>query len=41
MRYFPLRRGFNVMPPIVHKQFELFATEVVPILRKRGLFRND
>ncbi|WP_248447946.1 LLM class flavin-dependent oxidoreductase [Sinorhizobium meliloti] len=33
--------GFNVMPPIVHKQFELFATEVVPILRKRGLFRND
>ncbi|AEH84913.1 MULTISPECIES: LLM class flavin-dependent oxidoreductase [Mesorhizobium] len=33
--------GFNVMPPIVHKQFELFATEVVPILRKRGLFRED
>jgi FMN-dependent oxidoreductase (nitrilotriacetate monooxygenase family) len=33
--------GFNVMPPIVHKQFELFATEVVPILRKRGLFRTD
>lgn len=33
--------GFNVMPPIVHRQFELFATEVVPILRKRGLFRTD
>jgi FMN-dependent oxidoreductase (nitrilotriacetate monooxygenase family) len=33
--------GFNVMPPIVNKQFELFATEVVPILRKRGLFRTD
>ncbi|CDN57564.1 Nitrilotriacetate monooxygenase component A (plasmid) [Neorhizobium galegae bv. officinalis bv. officinalis str. HAMBI 1141] len=33
--------GFNVMPPIVNKQLELFATEVVPILRKRGLFRTD
>lgn len=33
--------GFNVMPPIVHKQSELFATEVIPILRKRGLFRTD
>jgi FMN-dependent oxidoreductase (nitrilotriacetate monooxygenase family) len=33
--------GFNVMPPIVHKQLELFANEVVPILRKRNLFRSD
>ncbi len=33
--------GFNVMPPIMHSQFELFASEVVPILRRRGLFRQD
>lgn len=33
--------GFNVMPPIVFSQLELFATEVVPILRRRGLFRAD
>lgn len=33
--------GFNVMPPIINQQLELFASEVVPILRKRGLFRSD
>ncbi|GJE62347.1 LLM class flavin-dependent oxidoreductase [Methylobacterium trifolii] len=33
--------GFNVMPPIMHSQFTLFAEEVVPLLRKRGLFRED
>lgn len=33
--------GFNVMPPILDRQFELFATQVVPILQKRGLFRRD
>lgn len=33
--------GFNVMPPIINQQLELFANEVVPILRKRGLFRSD
>ncbi len=33
--------GFNVMPPIMHGQFRLFAEEVVPILRRRGLFRRD
>ena len=33
--------GFNVMPPVMHSQFELFAAEVVPILRRRGLFRHD
>ena len=32
--------GFNVMPPVINQQLELFASEVVPILRKRGLFRN-
>ncbi|WAJ27813.1 LLM class flavin-dependent oxidoreductase [Antarcticirhabdus aurantiaca] len=33
--------GFNVMPPVMHGQFRLFAEEVVPILRRRGLFRHD
>lgn len=33
--------GFNVMPPRMHDQLELFASEVVPILRKRGLFRSE
>ena len=32
--------GFNVMPPVITQQLELFANEVVPILRKRGLFRS-
>ncbi|MGX1788522.1 LLM class flavin-dependent oxidoreductase [Bosea sp. NPDC055332] len=33
--------GFNVMPPWIHGGFEIFVAEVVPILRKRGLFRED
>lgn len=33
--------GFNVMPPIIYRQFEIFTAEVVPILRKRGLFRTE
>jgi FMN-dependent oxidoreductase (nitrilotriacetate monooxygenase family) len=33
--------GFNVMPPIINQQFELFTAEVVPLLRQRGLFRHD
>ena len=33
--------GFNVMPPILPQQFEIFAGEVVPLLRKRGLFRSE
>ena len=33
--------GFNVMPPILYRQFEVFTAEVVPILQKRGLFRRD
>lgn len=33
--------GFNVMPPLMTQQLELFTSEVVPILRKRGLFRHD
>lgn len=33
--------GFNVMPPWYPAGFDVFASEVVPILRKRGLFRHD
>lgn len=33
--------GFNVMPPVITQQLELFASEVVPLLRKRGLFRSE
>jgi FMN-dependent oxidoreductase (nitrilotriacetate monooxygenase family) len=33
--------GFNVMPPALPSGLELFADHVVPVLRKRGLFRTD
>ncbi|MGE7468846.1 LLM class flavin-dependent oxidoreductase [Bosea sp. NPDC003192] len=33
--------GFNVMPPYLTGGFDSFVAEVVPILRKRGLFRQD
>lgn len=33
--------GFNVMPPVIYEQLELFASEVVPLLQKRGLFRTE
>lgn len=33
--------GFNVMPPLLPLQFEVFAAEVVPILQRRGLFRTE
>ena len=29
------------MPPVITQQLELFASEVVPILRKGGLFGSD
>lgn len=32
--------GFNIMPPWLTGGFDVFAAEVVPILRKRGLFRE-
>jgi FMN-dependent oxidoreductase (nitrilotriacetate monooxygenase family) len=32
--------GFNVMPPYYPGGLEVFTTEVVPILRARGLFRE-
>ncbi|NLS68005.1 LLM class flavin-dependent oxidoreductase [Bradyrhizobium brasilense] len=33
--------GFNVMPPWLPGGFDIFAEQVVPILRKRGLFRGE
>ncbi|CAH2599931.1 N-acetyl-S-(2-succino)cysteine monooxygenase [Rhodovastum atsumiense] len=33
--------GFNVMPPWLTGGFDRFAEHVVPILRQRGLFRED
>lgn len=33
--------GFNVMPPILPAQFDIFASQVIPLLRKRGLFRSE
>jgi hypothetical protein len=33
--------GFNVMPPWLPGSFDVFAEQVVPILRKRGVFRED
>ena len=32
--------GFNVMPPVLPKMLDVFASEVIPILQKRGLFRR-
>ncbi|MFG3756881.1 nitrilotriacetate monooxygenase, partial [Klebsiella pneumoniae] len=31
--------GFNIMPPWLTGGFDAFAEHVVPILRRRGLFR--
>src|SRR3954463_8971441 len=33
--------GFNVMPPLLPAQFDVFAGEVVPLLQRRGLFRTE
>jgi FMN-dependent oxidoreductase (nitrilotriacetate monooxygenase family) len=33
--------GFNIMPAVLPSGFELFAEHVVPLLRKRGLMRDD
>ncbi|HXC28640.1 MAG TPA: LLM class flavin-dependent oxidoreductase [Stellaceae bacterium] len=33
--------GFNVMPPLLPVQLDVFSAEVVPILRRRGLFRSE
>ncbi|WP_295041990.1 LLM class flavin-dependent oxidoreductase [uncultured Paracoccus sp.] len=33
--------GFNVMPPWIHGGFDAFVDHVLPMLRRRGLFRSD
>lgn len=33
--------GLNIMPPVLPSGLELFADHVVPILRRRGLFRHE
>jgi FMN-dependent oxidoreductase (nitrilotriacetate monooxygenase family) len=33
--------GFNLMPPVLPWMLEVFIAEVVPLLRKRGLFRDE
>jgi alkanesulfonate monooxygenase SsuD/methylene tetrahydromethanopterin reductase-like flavin-dependent oxidoreductase (luciferase family) len=33
--------GFNVMAPVLPSGLELFVDHVVPLLRKRGLFRSE
>ena len=33
--------GFNVMPPVLPDGLEVFAEHVLPVLRKRGLFRAE
>ena len=32
--------GFNVMPPVLPVQLEVFSAEVIPLLQRRGLFRT-
>ncbi|TWP52082.1 LLM class flavin-dependent oxidoreductase [Lentzea tibetensis] len=33
--------GFNIMPAVLPSGLEVFAAEVLPILRQRGLFRTE
>ncbi|MEI7712695.1 MAG: LLM class flavin-dependent oxidoreductase [Rhodospirillales bacterium] len=33
--------GFNLMPPILPAMLDVFVDEVVPLLRRRGLFRAE
>jgi FMN-dependent oxidoreductase (nitrilotriacetate monooxygenase family) len=33
--------GFNIMPPLLPAQLDVFAAEVIPILQRRGLFRTE
>ena len=32
--------GFNIMPPLLPSMLDVFSTEVVPLLQRRGLFRT-
>ena len=33
--------GFNIMPPLLPTQLDVFSAEVIPILQRRGLFRTE
>jgi alkanesulfonate monooxygenase SsuD/methylene tetrahydromethanopterin reductase-like flavin-dependent oxidoreductase (luciferase family) len=33
--------GFNLMPPVLPAMLQVFVSEVVPLLRKRGLFPRE
>jgi alkanesulfonate monooxygenase SsuD/methylene tetrahydromethanopterin reductase-like flavin-dependent oxidoreductase (luciferase family) len=33
--------GFNIMPPLLPLQLDVFSREVIPILQRRGLFRTE
>jgi FMN-dependent oxidoreductase (nitrilotriacetate monooxygenase family) len=33
--------GFNLMPPVLPSMLDAFIDEVVPLLRRRGLFRDE
>ncbi len=33
--------GFNIMPPLLPAQLEIFGAEVIPLLQRRGLFRTE
>jgi alkanesulfonate monooxygenase SsuD/methylene tetrahydromethanopterin reductase-like flavin-dependent oxidoreductase (luciferase family) len=32
--------GFNLMPPLLPSMLDVFVTEVIPLLQRRGLFRT-
>jgi alkanesulfonate monooxygenase SsuD/methylene tetrahydromethanopterin reductase-like flavin-dependent oxidoreductase (luciferase family) len=33
--------GFNIMPPLLPAQLDVFRAEVIPLLQRRGLFRME
>jgi len=33
--------GFNIMPPLLPAQLDVFSREVIPLLQRRGLFRTE
>jgi FMN-dependent oxidoreductase (nitrilotriacetate monooxygenase family) len=33
--------GFNIMPPLLPAQLDVFSAQVIPILQRRGLFRTE
>jgi FMN-dependent oxidoreductase (nitrilotriacetate monooxygenase family) len=33
--------GFNIMPPLLPAMLDVFSAEVIPLLRRRGLFRTS